>query len=149
MSERVVIAGSGVAAVEAVLALRHLAGRATTIELLAPSHALVDRPASLGAPFGLGAPAPLDLRELADRFGVTLVEGELAGVDVPSRVTRLTDGREHAYDYLLVAVGARLVPAVPGALTFLGPPDVPMLEWLLGDLVRHSRRNLPIVVPPG
>jgi sulfide:quinone oxidoreductase len=149
MSERVLIAGSGVAGVEAVLALRQIAGRAVAIDLLAPSHALVDRPASVAAPFGLGAPPPLDLRELADRFAVTLVEGGLGGVDVATRSARLSDGRVHGYDYLLVAVGARLVPAVPGALTFRGPRDVPMLEWLLGDLVRRARRNLAIVVPPG
>ena len=81
---RVVIAGSGVAAVEAVLALRALAGRGFEIDLLAPEHALVDRPASVTTPFGLGAPPPLDLHELAARYAVRLVEGELAGVD-PAR----------------------------------------------------------------
>ena len=40
MSDRVLIAGSGVAAVEAVLALRHLAGRNFDIDLVALSHAL-------------------------------------------------------------------------------------------------------------
>ena len=65
MTKRVLIAGSGVAAVEAVLALRHLAGHGFEIDLVAPSRALEHRPASVAAPFGLGAPPPLDLHDLA------------------------------------------------------------------------------------
>ena len=67
MTHRVLIAGSGVAAVEAVLALRHIGGSGFDIELLAPAHALEHRPASVAAPFGLAAPAPLDLNDLARR----------------------------------------------------------------------------------
>ena len=61
---------------EATLALRHLAGRNFDIDLLAPAHALEHRPASVATPFGLGAPPPLDLHELARRYDVTLAEGE-------------------------------------------------------------------------
>src|ERR1051325_11693599 len=85
MRQRVIIAGSGVAAIEAVLALRHLAGRSFDIELVAPSHTFVDKPAAVAAPFGFGAPPPIPLDDLARRYGVTLVEGTLAAVDVHSR----------------------------------------------------------------
>src|SRR5262245_28131288 len=64
MTHRVLIAGSGVAALEAVLALRHLAGGRFRIELLGPTHALEHRQASVATPFGLGAPPPLDLHAL-------------------------------------------------------------------------------------
>jgi sulfide:quinone oxidoreductase len=149
MSHRVVIAGSGVAAVEAVLALRHLAGRRFEIELLAPAHALEHKPASVATPFGLGAPPPLDLHRLAERYDVALVEGELAGVDVDRGRAQLTAGDDREYDRLLVAVGAQPEPALPGTLTFRGPADVPMLEWVLAELVRGHRRQLVVVVPPG
>ena len=149
MTHRVLIAGSGVAAVEAVLALRHLAGRNFDIGLLAPAHALEHKPASVAAPFGLGAPAPLDLHELARRYEVTLVEGELAGVDVDRRRARLATGDDHDYDHLLVAVGALPVPALPGSLTFRGPADVPTVERLLAEVARGPRRQLIVVVPPG
>jgi NADH dehydrogenase FAD-containing subunit len=43
MTQRVLIAGSGVAAVEAVLALRHLAGGQFDIDLLAPEHVFENR----------------------------------------------------------------------------------------------------------
>ena len=149
MTKRVLIAGSGVAAVEAVLALRHLAGRGFAIELLAPSHALEHRPASVAAPFGLGAPPPLDLHALERSYAVTLVEGELAGVDVDARTARLASGDERSYDHLLIAVGARPVSALPGSLTFRGPADVAMVEWVLAEVARGHRRQIVIVVPPG
>jgi sulfide:quinone oxidoreductase len=148
MTHRVLIAGSGVAALEGVLALRHLAGRQFQIELLAPSHALEHRQASVATPFGLGAPPPLDLRGLAERYAVALVEGELAGVDVDARDVRLVSGEERAFDHLLVAVGAHPEPALAGAVTFRGPADVPTLERLLDDVRRGRRRHLVVVVPP-
>jgi sulfide:quinone oxidoreductase len=147
MAHRVVIAGSGVAAVEAILALRHLAGRHFDIELLAPAHALEHRPASVAEPFGLGAPPPLDLHGLADRYDVTLVEGELAAVDVPGREAHLASGAERAYDHLLIAVGARPESALPGSPVFRGPVDVPMVERLLAELKRGHLGHLLVVVP--
>jgi sulfide:quinone oxidoreductase len=149
MTNRVLIAGSGVAAVEAVLALRHLAGRRFEIHLVAPAHALEHRPASVGAPFGLGAPPPLDLNELARRYDLTLVADELVSVDVDEQRAGLASGGERDYDKLLIAVGARPEPALPGALTFRGLEDVPMVEWVLAELARGHRRQLVIVVPPG
>jgi sulfide:quinone oxidoreductase len=149
MAQRVLIAGSGVAAVEAVLALRHLGGPGFEIELLAPSHALEHRPASVAAPFGLGAPSPLDLHELAHRYAITLVEGQLAGVDLDARTAHLSSGDDRPYDYLLVAVGAQPESALDGSLTFRGPADVPMVEWVLAEVARGHRRQLVVVVPPG
>ena len=107
---RVLIAGSGVAAVEAVLALRHLAGRNFEINLLAPEHALEHRPASVATPFGLGAPPPLDLHQLARRYDVELVQDELLAVDPAAHAARLASGARWPYDHLLIAVGARPSP---------------------------------------
>jgi sulfide:quinone oxidoreductase len=143
MRKRVLIAGSGVAAVEAVLALRHLAGRSFDIELVAPAHQLVDRPSSVATPFGLGAPPPIDLRALARRYEVTLTEGEVAAVDVGARTVELADGGIRPYDFLLVAVGAQPVDALPGALTFRGPADVPAIERTLA-----TARSVTVVVAP-
>lgn len=148
MSHRVLIAGSGVAAVEAVLALRHLAGRNFDVELLAPAHALEHRAASVATPFGLGAPPPLDLRQLAQRYAIELTEGELAAVDAGARQVRLASGDTRGYDHLLVAVGCRPEPALPGSLVFRGPADTPMVEWTLDEVARGHRRQVVVVVPP-
>jgi sulfide:quinone oxidoreductase len=147
MTHRVLIAGSGVAAVEAVLALRHMAGRGFEIELLAPSHALEHRQASVAAPFGLAAPPPLDLHDLSRRYAVTLVTGELASVDVDARTAHLASGQARPYDHLLVAVGAAPESALPGSLVFSGPADVPTVEWILGEAARGHRRQIVVVVP--
>jgi sulfide:quinone oxidoreductase len=149
MRQRVLIAGSGVAAVEAVLALRHLAGRGFDLELVAPSHTFVDKPATVAAPFGFGAPPPIALDALARRYGVTLVEGELAAVDVDAQTVRLADGATRPYDHLLVAVGARAVPAVPGALTFRGAADIATVQWVLDEAARGHRTRIAVAVPAG
>lgn len=146
---RVLIGGSGVAAVEAVLALRHLAGRGFDIELLAPAHALEHRPASVATPFGFGAPPPLDLHELARRYDVALVAGELAGVDVDAKRVRLASGGERGYDQLLVATGAKPECALPGSLVFRGTADVAAMESVLDDVRRGRSRQIVVVVPPG
>ncbi|HET8758638.1 MAG TPA: FAD-dependent oxidoreductase [Solirubrobacteraceae bacterium] len=147
MTHRVVIAGSGVAAVEAVLALRALAGPRVEIDLVAPAHALEQRPASVAAPFGFGAPLPLDLGDLAERYRVALVRDGLAAVDVAAQRVALASGNHLEYDHLLVAVGATAEPALPGALTFSGPEDVPMMDWVLAEIARQHRRQVAIVVP--
>jgi sulfide:quinone oxidoreductase len=144
----VLIAGSGVAAIEAVLALREVAGPRVAIDLVAPAHALEQRPASVAASFGFGAPMPLDLGDLADRYDVEFVHDELAGVDVELRRARLASGGGRDYDHLLVAVGAKPEPALQGALTFSGPEDVPMMDWVLAEIARQHRRHVVIVVPP-
>ncbi len=149
MRNRVVIAGSGVAAVEAALALRHLAGRGFDLELIAPAHTLVDKPASVATPFGFGAPAQIDLEALARRYSVDLVQGELAAVDAGTRTVRLAGGAVRPYDYLLVAVGARPVEAIPGALTFRGPGDAPVVEWVLDEAARGHGTRIAIAVPTG
>ena len=89
---RVVIAGV-VAAIEALLALRHLVGEQVSVELIAPDRAFVHRPSSVARPFGLGGPAPLDLATIARDQGADLRRGTLVGAD-PARCVALLDGGE-------------------------------------------------------
>ena len=51
---RVLIAGGGVAAIEALLALRVHVGHTVAVELLAPEDEFVYRPTSVAEPFGRG-----------------------------------------------------------------------------------------------
>ena len=50
---RVVIAGGGVAGLEAMLAIRDLGGDLVDVELLSPEHHFWYRPLSVAEPFGL------------------------------------------------------------------------------------------------
>ena len=78
---RVVVAGGGVAALEAILALRALAGRLPAITLVAPESEFAPPAASVASPFGFGLPATLPLDPFAASYGVQLRHGELASVD--------------------------------------------------------------------
>ena len=143
---RVVVAGGGVAAIEALLALRHAAGEQLSITLLAPERSFVSRPASVAGPFGLGGPAPLDLAAIAQDQGAELRRGALDGVD-PVRHIALTGGEELPYDILVVAVGAVSTPGVPGALTFTGPAQAPAMAALLDRVEQRRLRRLVFAVP--
>ena len=65
----VVVAGGGVAALEAVVALRAVAGPELPITLLAPERQFVHRPSSVMAPFGFGPPQGVPLQPIATNNG--------------------------------------------------------------------------------
>ena len=130
----VLIAGGGVAGLEALLGLRHHAQERVSIELLAPEPQFWYRPLSVAEPFGLGRVHGLDLSSVADECGALFTLGGLRGIDT-SRGTALTStGAELDYDALLIAVGARPVESVPGAFTFRGPADSAAFGALLDEL---------------
>jgi sulfide:quinone oxidoreductase len=132
----IVVAGGGVAAVEAVAALRALAGQLPRITLLAPDRELVPRSASVAAPFGFGQPAPLRFEAIARRVRFGRHRATLARVDASARVAFDSYGEPVGYDKLLVAVGARPEPAVPGAIHFMGPGDAPAVAAALDETTR-------------
>ena len=67
---RILIAGSGVAAVETALALRALGGERLQIDLLAPAAELHERPWSVLTPFGADAAPRIDLSGLVQELGL-------------------------------------------------------------------------------
>jgi hypothetical protein len=74
-SRRVLIAGGGVAALEAALALRALAADRVSVELLAPEPEFWYRPLAVAEPFGLGQVRHFDLAELAESTGASFLLG--------------------------------------------------------------------------
>ena len=136
---RVLIAGGGVAALEAVLALRALAGERVSVELLAPGTEFAHRPSSVRSPFG-GEPAPPVAFDLTH---VTHHRGALAEVDAARREVRTTDGSQLSYDRLILATGARAVEAVHGATLFRGPVSAGAVEGAL----RHARERVIFTLP--
>ena len=146
---RILIAGSGVAAVECVLALRAVAGPRAEIELLAPAAELVLRPLSVATPFS-GEPAPrIALDRLADELGVRLHRDALASVESERHRVLTRDGDQVPYDLLVVATGARSREAVTGAVTFRGPMSAGRVEEAIGRAVAGPRRRLAFVAPAG
>lgn len=132
----VVIAGGGVAGLEALLALHELAGRRVRVQLLAPEREFVYRPLAVAEPFGLAHPARIDLAELAEEHGAHHRRDSLVGVEPDRQILHTASGRMMRFDALLLAIGARPVEVVHGALTFRGPEDVGAFGRLLEELAR-------------
>ena len=145
----VLVAGGGVAAIEALLALRRLAGRHVELRLLAPKPEFAPRAASVAAPFGLGGPAGIPLAEIGERLGVSIRPGALTAVKPEGRIAYVDIQGALTYDTLVVAVGARARAGIPGALTFTGVDAVPELERMLDAAEQGELRELVIAVPEG
>jgi sulfide:quinone oxidoreductase len=147
--EKVLVAGGGVAALEAALTLRELLGNRVRVELLAPEPQFWYRPVAVAEPFGLGTVRHFELAELAERLSATFTLGSLRWIDDASREVRTATGQPIPYDALLVACGAVPTPAVPGALTFRGPADVAGVERILEEIESGDARSLAFAVPRG
>ena len=145
----VLIAGGGVAALEAALTLADVAEGQARVELLAPEPLFWYRPASVAEPFGLGTVRHFDLGLLAARAGAGMTLGALAGVDADRRLARTATGATLSYDALLIACGAQPTVAVPGALTFRGPADGPRLRALVEELEEGAVERVAFAVPSG
>ncbi len=145
----VVIAGGGVAALEAALALRAVAEGRLSVELIAPEPHFWYRPVAVAEPFGLGEVRRFELSHVATAAGATFTPGELMSVDVARRIAYLSNGATAGFDALLVACGADPTPAVPGALTFRGPADTELVKHMLAEMESGAVRRVAFVVPAG
>jgi sulfide:quinone oxidoreductase len=147
--QAVIIAGGGPAALEAMLALRALAGRRVHVTLLAPGTHFLNRPASVAEPFGLGGPAPTRFDDVADFCGAEVHQATLAGVRPDEHIAVTAAGEELDYDHLVVAVGGRAADTLPGAVTFSGPQSVPAITAVLDAARREEVRAIAFAVAPG
>jgi sulfide:quinone oxidoreductase len=146
---RVLVAGGGVAALEAALALRHLATDLVDVELLAPESHFWYRPLAVVEPFEAGRVHGVELAELAEACGARFTPGLLASVDSDEYVAHTAAGGAIEYDVFLFAGGATPVEGVPGALTFRGPADAEAFARLLDELDEARVRALVFALPGG
>jgi sulfide:quinone oxidoreductase len=145
----VVIAGGGVAALEAAIALRDLAGDRVNITLLAPEEEFVYKPLSVGEPFALGDAQRLPLKRLAADLSLEFVQDGLASVSPSAQIARTTGGEEIRYDKLVIATGARREEPFEHATTFRGQEDSEKLHGLVQDLEGRYAKRIAFVVPSG
>src|SRR5919197_3659626 len=101
----IVIAGGGLAALEALIALRELGGERPRVTLVAPDTHFVYRPMSVAEPFCLGHAGRHALAAIAAEFGATLVRDSVREVDPNARTVTTGAGATLAYHSLLIAVG--------------------------------------------
>lgn len=147
--QRVVIAGGGIAGIEAALALRDLAGERVEVDLRDPRNEFVFRPFAVGEPYGAARVFRYDLRQVAERCGASFHADGIVSVDPGRRLAVTRDGERLRYDYLVIASGVRMLAAVPGAVTFWGTADEGQVGDVIADLRAGSLRHLVFTMPGG
>jgi len=146
---KVMIAGGGVAALEALIALRHLAEERVTLELVTPKAEFAYRPLAVAEPFGLGEARRYDLVRIAHDHNAALHLAGVQRVEPEQRRLITWDGRELAFDLLLMAIGAVPKTAIPGSVTIRGPGYTGRFRSVLRDLEERRIRRVVFAVPPG
>lgn len=146
---KVVIAGGGVAALEAAFALQDLAGDRAEVALYSPRQDFIYRPFAVAEPYGASRPMRYDLAELAERCGAGFHRAAIASVDAEAQRARTHGGEEIAYDHLIVASGTRLLAGISGAVTFWGVPDDAKIQEVIRDLREGKVRRLAFTMPGG
>jgi sulfide:quinone oxidoreductase len=143
----VVIAGGGVAALEALMTLHEFASDRMRVTILAPEPYFVYRPMSVAEPFCLGHAERHSLATIAADFGATLIPDSLRKVDPDSRTVTTGAGDTLAYGSLLIAVGVRQQSAHRHAITFGADGAPEALSGLLADLEDGYVKKVAFVVP--
>jgi len=145
----VLIAGGGIAGVEAALALRDLAADWVEVGLRDPRREFVFRPFAVGEPYGAARILRYDLGQLAELCGASFHSDGIVSVDPEQRVAVTRAGDRLPFDYLVVASGVRMLWAVPGAVTFWGVADEGQVGDVLDDLRAGDLRRLVFTMPAG
>jgi sulfide:quinone oxidoreductase len=146
---RVLIAGGGVAGIEALLTLHALAGDRVELTLADAQQDFIYRPMKVAEPFARGHAAHHPLADIARDVGARLVAETVSAVDDEARVALTGNGEILHYDALVLATGARSVPAYEHALNWDDQSGPDRLGGLLGDIEQGYVRRLAFVVPPG
>jgi len=149
MSARVLIAGGGVAALEAAIALRELAGERAEVTMCSPREDFIYRPFAVAEPYGATRPMRYDLAELAARCGAAYHRASIGSVDGGAQRARTHDGEEIPYDYLIAACGTRLLASVSGAVIFWGVADDDRVQDVVRDLREGKLRRVAFTMPGG
>jgi sulfide:quinone oxidoreductase len=148
-AQRVVICGGGVAAVEALLAIRDMLTIHPRIDVIAPNRKFVYQPMAVAEPFGLARTQLFDMQAIASELDAELHVESLASVDVENRSVTLADGASLRYYAALVAVGAKREPWLPGAISFGGSVDVTAFAGLLERIEQGRLSRVAFASPPG
>jgi sulfide:quinone oxidoreductase len=143
----VLIAGGGVAALEATLALRDLAGDRVGVMLLAPEPEFVYRPMRVREPFGLSAARHYSLEEFARDTGAELTQDSFKWLDPDDRTVHTAGDHQLHYDELLLAMGARLHPRFKHAVTLDDRSLDEQLRGLIRDVEGGYVHSVAFLIP--
>jgi sulfide:quinone oxidoreductase len=148
-SERfeVLIAGAGVAGLEAAFALRELAGDRVGVTLVAPTDEFVYRPMAIAEPFRSGWAHHYPLGRLAADAGAKLQHDAVSEVDAENRVVRTGRGSKLRYDALVACLGGSVHVRYGHAITVDDARMEELLHGLVQDVEDGCVRRLAVVIP--
>jgi sulfide:quinone oxidoreductase len=144
---QVLIAGGGIAGLEALLALRDLAKDRVELTLIAPDPDFVYKPLTVEEPFSAQPAEQHALAPLAAELGARFLQLGLERVLSEDHVVELSDGSRLDYDTLVICVGGRPRAVYERAITF-GRDDL-NVDALIKEAAQASPARIAFVVPPG
>jgi sulfide:quinone oxidoreductase len=130
----VVIAGAGLAGLEAVCALHAMAAERVSVTVVAPESEFVLWPLALYSSFQGEEVRSYALAPLLAQAGADHVADAFRWLDAPNRVVHTRGGAEIGYDAFLLALGARRRPHFRHALTLEERRITEQLGNLLVDI---------------
>jgi sulfide:quinone oxidoreductase len=145
----VLIAGGGIAGLEALMALHDLAGDRVRITLAAPDPDFIYKPLIVEEPVSSQPAEQHALEPLAAEFDARFVQQGIATVHPEEHEVDLRDGSRLRYDRLVVCVGARPRPAFSDAVTLRVDGSPLSIDALLRGAADSASRRIAFVVPPG
>ena len=146
---RVVVCGGGIAAVEAVLRLKRLAGDGVDVTILAPDNEFRYRPLAVQEPFARPGARRYPLARVGERAGARFLEDAVEWVDGDGQKVHTAGGESLPYDALLLAVGARSVPAFEHAITFDDAHADDTFKGVVQDIEEGYNKRMALVIPEG
>ena len=145
--QKVLIAGGGVAGLEAALALADLAGDRVGVTMLAPEPEFVYRPMRVQEPFGGPLARQYSLKDIANDVGFELKQDAFKWLDPEQRIVHTERGDQFSYDSLLLALGARLNARFKHAVTLDDRQLDQQLHGLLQDVEAGYVHKLAFIAP--
>lgn len=143
----VVIVGGGIAAIEAVLALRALTDGSAEIAVISPDPEFVYRPLIVREPFSPELAERRDLEALLSSIGASLIRGRVESVHPADHLIELEGNRLVAYGQALIAAGGQLQFPYSTAETLWAADPPRTFDQILREVPDGGRLNL--IVPPG
>jgi sulfide:quinone oxidoreductase len=148
MSEhRILVAGGGVAGLEAVLALRSLGGDRVAPVLASPQTAFSFRALQVAEPFAAEAPPRFAVADVLAGLDVPQVCDAVVRVDPERRMALTAQGSTLEYDAMLLALGGTPFPVYANGITFDRPSDPEPFEELLADVEAGLASEVVFVIP--
>jgi sulfide:quinone oxidoreductase len=147
LGARVLIAGGGIAALEGLLAVRDLTGGEAEVTLISPEREFTYRPLLVVEPFSADLADRRDLPSLLAEQDASFIEDRLAAIDDGAGTAMTGEERELDFDYALIAIGARMRPALSAAHTLWVEPIPTGIDTLLDRAAESG--GLDLIVPSG